>query len=671
MHFFHLHTLKYSRLSFVKAKLLYLFAMQDVLHPTLVRPPSSTTTKPSEPLIPSSSEHGLLKYPLDSMNESEQLELAMKLSKAENETPGSHSGRSLGFDKSPAKRPVASCATEQHTASSHTPVRPRTKMEVRSPTHTAVCDHKTKSDSPNDELEKVLKQSLEEFENMKQKQDHRSNTSNTDTDLAKALELSRLECSQSRNNTMSHKVEQQGDIGGPSDKDEELDKALELSKLEAETMKKEHHCVDITDVHVPLELNQAEVEQSRKKEKMIHEQSTTDTDLQKALELSRVEYKQCETDTVIMSNGEGQREATIIDPTSKHEEDLAKALEISRMDCKHLERNIGNDVLGKATQNGSMKSEVDDDDVAKVLKLSKTECSKPERSIGLQHLDERKEQTSSDLERALELSRIEYTQSNNCSLDGKNEDSDSDIIIMEENVGDVPARKRSVPAQTMKCSSTPMKNSPLIDADVDIVPSSVTSEWDPDPFDALDHATPAGSSKYSAIMLDSQELDDEFLDAPVLQLDDTAKTNRKQLFSSEEENTVDDDFAYALKVQEELNKPAKGPDNHHDSPSKRNTTCLELDDQLTCYRESQKERYGTHSGKGDKSTRGFDFRRNVAAIACGKPVQIGIASPISRPGNSQKRPDSQRVLGDKPFPGSRIDRDKNQGPRKDEAYVIR
>ena len=66
----------------------------------------------------------------------------------------------------------------------------------------------------------------------------------------------------------------------------------------------------------------------------------------------------------------------------------------------------------------------------------------------------------------------------------------------------------------------------------------------------------------------------------------------------------------------------------------------------------------------------------MAAIACGKPVQIGIASPISRSGHSQGKEGSHRVLGEKSS-ASRIERNEcvyspeKRGPDKDEVYLIR
>lgn len=652
--------------------------MQGIVHPSLVRPPNSTTTKPSvEQLIMGSTENGLETYSLESMNEREQLELAMQLSKAENEAGGIHGGHRLGHGEPSAKTPVIRSATEQHKASSQTPVKPRTKMDARKSTHTVVCVNKTKNDDTNDELEEVLKQSLEEFENIKQKQDDRGNMSDTASDLEKALELSRLEYDQSSNNTMSHKVQQQGDTGGPSGMDEELQRALELSKLEAEAKEKKRHCVDISI--------QAGVEQSRNKEITGQEEGRKDTtiacddNLQKALEQSRVEYEQYKSDTLMTLNEEKKLESEIV-------LDNKELRQKSTSKNKYEKENV----LDETKRNSPKMSKVQDlhidDDVANALELSKLECRKSDDSIDLQPVHGSKDQTmDSDLERALKLSRIEYTQSTNYSLDGKQEVSQSDITILEENVDDFQPRKRIAPALKLTCSSTPIKDSCLIDDPADdVVPSSVTSEWDPDlenqdMFNALDRSTPAGSSKCSAILLDSQELDDEFLDAQDVPVGDIAKTNRKRLFSLEEENTVDEDFAYALKLQEELNKQVETTDNCHNLPSKRTKTCLELEDQLTCYRESQKEKYGTASGKGDKSSRGLDFRRNAAAIACGKPVQIGIASPISRPGVSQKRQDSQRVPWDKPSSSSRIDRDKDgllnspkkQGLHKDEVYVLR
>lgn len=262
IHFSHLHTLRYMLfLLFVSTKILSVFAMQEVLHSSLVRPPSSSTTKPSvEQMTSSSSDHGLQPFFLDSMNEREQLDLAMQLSKAENEAGPYHSGHILGHGESSAKTLGTSCALEQH---SHPPVRPRTKNDVRKSTHTTVYDSKIESDGTNDELEEALKQSLEEFQNMKQKQVDRSLMSASINDLEKALELSRLEYGPPRNNI----VRQPGNTGGPSDMDEELQRVLELSKLEAEEKRQKDHCVDMADAHRALQLNQTEVQQSKKKRK--------------------------------------------------------------------------------------------------------------------------------------------------------------------------------------------------------------------------------------------------------------------------------------------------------------------------------------------------------------------------------------------------------------------
>ena len=604
------------------------FAMQEVLRSSLIRPTSSTTTKPSvEQMISSSSDHGLQQFSLDSMNEKEQLDLALQLSKAENEAGPCHSGHILGHGVSSAKTLGTNCATEQHRVNSHPSVKSRTKIDVQKSTCTTVCDKKTNNDGTSDELEEALKQSLEEFQNMKHKQDDRSIIPATDNDLEKALELSRLEYGPPMNNA----VQQPVDTVGPCDMDEELQRVLELSKLEAE-------------------------------------------------EQSRAEYKKCKSNVVITLNEESQPEASISpndrklgkDPVSKHE-DLAKALEISRTDSEHQTWN------GQTKQNSSVKSTVQDlqldDDVAKALELSKQEYREVKDRSLCPMLGSQEQSEDQDLEKVLRLSQIEYTQSTNCSLDEKQQDSDSEKTILEKNVSDVLPRERNVPALNQDCPSSSVKGSLLLDADDgDVVPSSVISEWDPyhenqDMFIALDHATPVGSSKCSAILLDSQELDDS-QDPPV---EDITKTSRKQLFPLEEETSIDDDFAYALKVQEELNKQVKSANGQHSIPS---ASGHELEDQLTCYRQSQKERYHTVSGKGDKSMRGLDFRRNVAAIACGKPVQIGIASPISRSGHSQRKQDSHRVLGEKSS-ASRIERSKcvnspeKQSPHKDEVYLVR
>ena len=651
------------------------------------RPSNSTTTKPSvEQILSGSSDHGLHQFSLNSMNEMDQLDLAsMQLSKAESEAGQCSGGHILGHGESSAKALGASWAIERDRANSLHSVRPRTKIDVRKSTHKTVCSENTESGNTKDDLEEALKLSLEEFQNKKQNEDDRRIMSAAASDLEKTLELSRLEYDQSMNNT----VQQQGDIDGPSEIDIELQRVLELSKLEAEEKRQKDHCVDMAGAHAALPLSQAEVQQSKNKGSTSHEQSRKDTivccdnNLQRALEQSRLEYENSKSGGVMSLNEESQLEVNITlddrEPEndriylSKHDEGVFKALEISRTDSEHQTWNR------KAKQNNSVKSTVQDlevdDDVAKALKLSKTEYRKSKDSIGLHPVLGSKELTEdNDLERALKLSRVEYTQSTNCSMDKKQKDSDSEITVLEENVSDVTPRKRKVAALTLNCSSTPCKDSLLLDADDgEVVPSSVTFEWDPyhenqDMFNALAHATPVGSSKCSAILLDSQELDDS-QDPPD---EDNCKTNRKQLFPLEEENSINDDFAYALKVQEELNKHVKSTNDHQDLPK---ATCHKLEDQLTCYRQSQKERYGTVSGKGDKSSRGLDFRRNVAAIACGEPRQIGIASPISS--HSQKKQDSHRAFSKMPSSASRIERDegvyspKKQGHHKDEVYFIR
>lgn len=216
------------------------------------------------------------------------------------------------------------------------------------------------------------------------------------------------------------------------------------------------------------------------------------------------------------------------------------------------------------------------------------------------------------------------------------------------------------------------------------VPLELDQDHDyPCTFPALGHSAPAGSAKCSAILLDSQELGDEreSMDASELQIVEVAEdipANKKQLCPAGEGRSVDDDYAYALKLQKELNSYEQS----FDGPVRRNKTsaaATEVQDQLKLYRESQKEKYGTRAGKGDKSSRGIDFRRNVAAIACGKPVQIGVANPISRSELSQRKQDPPRDHRDMSSPKKRIEREgkklhyspKKLGFHREDVFVIR
>lgn len=484
------------------------------------------------------------------MNEREQLELAMELSRVEHTPTQSYS--------SDVKTPIKPFPALEHNASSHAPVKARNNIEAPKATHTAVGNNKTNTGGANDELEEALKLSLEEFESARKRQDH---TINTDNDFQKALELSKMEYEQLRE--------------GPV---------------------KEHHGKN----GKTLFYRDTERSTQQKGTLTSHEENG-DNDLQKALELSKVECKQL-------------AELDNTDPEPIKEDDLAKALQLSRLDCKQLKET--NEVVNL------------EDDMETALELSKKE------GTGWQPLYDKKEQSrDGDLQRALELSRIEYTQSNHGKDERQSRLQSHDVIVLEESDDVLLSRDQDVTYPNHQSSLLPDHDS--------FVPSSVPSdhEWDPQSenqdkyeFDALNPVTITGNSKDSAILLDSQE-----------PLEDTV-----------------DDFTYALKVQEELNKEInKGSSSHHESPRGKDMASPDLNKQLLGYRESQKEKYGMFSGRRDKSSRGLDFRRNVAAIACGKPVQIGIASPISRPGNSHKERESGRVLDDKPSSSSRIDRDKS------------
>ena len=168
------------------------------------------------------------------------------------------------------------------------------------------------------------------------------------------------------------------------------------------------------------------------------------------------------------------------------------------------------------------------------------------------------------------------------------------------------------------------------------------------------------------------------MDALELQIKEVSETEKKHLCPVEEERSVDDDYAYALKLQKELNSDVKGSDGHA-RKSKTSVAAAEVEDQLKIYRETQKEKFVTCAGRGDKSSRGLDFRRNVAAIACGKPLQIGVANPISRSELSQKKQDSPKDLSDISSPRKRIRRDgknldyspKKPGFHREDVFVIR
>ena len=605
---FHIY---YIFISFILCLCLFcLFAIQTLSHSLLEKPPSSTTTKGSSS---SSSHGGSHTISASAMNEREQLELAMELSRLENV-------------------PTESCSSSAKTMINPSQeLKPSTNVKVPKSTHTAVCSYKTGSGSTDDELEKALKLSLEEFEHVTQRQHLRATTPGTADDLEKALELSKMEYEQLRKGSAHFVLENHDDT---FDRDAELEKVLELSKLESEGRDREQHYDGLN-----MGLREADAEESSKEKRSLmitnHVQNGTDStffgehDLEKALEVSKVEYKQ----KAALGDKDQRRH-----PVSIEEEGLATALQLSKLDLQKLK----GDVLGQPKGKRPPKNGVQDtdDDVANALEQSKMEWSKKQSKDG-------------DLEKALELSRNEYIQSNIGSLDRKHEGLNSDVIVLEECDDGLQSRDLHV---------THCNQSTLLVVEESYVPSSVSSdhEWDPEGenrdnmFEALNPATSTGNTKDSAILLDSQE--------PL-------------------DNTMDD-FSYALKVQEELNEEVnRSSSNRLDSSRTEDITGTELTKQLKGYRELQKQKYGQVSGRRDKFSPGLDFRRNAAAIACGKPVQIGIASPItsSRLTDSHKGSGSGRVLGQKPLFTSTVDTYKSgfpcsvkrNVPCTDEVHFIR
>ena len=605
-----------------------------------------------QPFIPSSSDGELQKYSLESMNEREQLLLAMNLSKVEYDAERSY--KDINPDQSDKM------SERSFTSDKNTPSKPRTKMDVFKSTCTTVFGDK--DNTAHDELERALKQSLEEFENLKKIQEEKRKMLDADRDLQKALELSRLEYTQSQtSSTCEGLKEKQIDNGSClSDRDRESQRALEFNNRDYYIGIVEKAC-------------NREEKQSRDSEGM----NFVESDLQKALELSKVEYEQEKTKVFMTLNAGGRsKEKSILESKepgseslSSNEGNVAKALEVSRNDCNKVAEHRGNGVLDKEEQyiigKGTMNDLQREKDAGEVLKQSfdgnRGHCS------------------DSDLHRVSELSRNEYPKSTKSTWDEKDIRTDADVVVQGSNAALVQSGERLEPDQNAKCS-TPIKECVAND---DVVPSSVPSELlsqhdDHGTFPALGHSTPAGSAKCSAILLDSQELDDESVDALELQIKEVSETEKKHLCPVEEERSVDDDYAYALKLQKELNSDVKCSDGH----ARKNKTSIgaaEVEDQLKIYRETQKEKFVTCAGRGDKSSRGLDFRRNVAAIACGKPLQIGVANPISRSELSQKKQDSPKDLSDISSPRKRIRRDgknldyspKKPGFHREDVFVIR
>ena len=616
-------------------------------NPFQIRPPAV------QPFIPSSSDVELQKYSLESMNEREQLLLAMNLSKVEYNAERSYN------DINPDQSDKMS--ERSFTSDKNTPSKPRTKMDVFKSTCTTVFGDK--DNTAHDELERALKQSLEEFENLKKIQEEKRKMLDADRDLQKALELSRLEYTQSQtSSTCEGLKEKQIDNGSClSDRDRELQRALEFSKLEAHAVRRDYY------IGIVEKACNREEKQSRDSEGM----NFVESDLQKALELSKVEYEQEKTKVLMtLSAGGRSKEKSILESkepgsesSSSNEGDVAKALEVSRNDCNKVAEHRGNGVLDKEEQYIIGKGTMND-----------LQLEKDAGEVLIKSFDgNRGHSSDSDLHRVSELSRNEYPKSTKSTWDEKDIRTDADVVVQGSNAALVQSGERLEPDQNAKCS-TLIKECV---ANGDVVPSSVPSELlsqhdDHGTFPALGHSTPAGSAKCSAILLDSQELDDE------LQIKEVSETEKKHLCPVEEDRSVDGDYAYALKLQKELNSDVKGSDGHA-RKSKTSVAAAVVEDQLKIYRETQKEKFVTCAGRGDKSSRGLDFRRNVAAIACGKPLQIGVANPISRSELSQKKQDSPKDLSDISSPRKRIRRDgknldyspKKPGFHREDVFVIR
>ena len=373
--------------------------------------------------------------------------------------------------------------------------------------------------------------------------------------------------------------------------------------------------------HNPIFLNsKTEVSDSGRSADCVDKKGngSTDCELEEVLKLSLEEFKSERQGQVNKDNVSGNMD-----------NDLEKALELSRIEYEQSKRMESGKMEKQDEKFGT--AFVRDTQLQTALQLSEMERGSKDKDQGTPGSQD------SDLERALVLSRIEFTQGGYNSLNKVAKCSDSDVVIVEKSQKVLPSR-----------------GDEMIDS---YIPSSVPSDddWEEGSsnhnhgvFGALSPNS-KGNSKDCAILLDSQE-----------PLDDT-----------------EDDFAFALKVQEDLNKEVKArPRFPHDSPDKKATSSSKLQEQIVGYRKSQKEKFSTCSGQREKSSSGVDFRKNVAAIAFGKPVKIGVASPISRPCH-----ESAKVLGGRPASliGGLSDRSNNGSlgsPRKrfcskDDVCIVR
>jgi len=295
------------------------------------------------------------------------------------------------------------------------------------------------------------------------------------------------------------------------------------------------------------------------------EGSGADDDLEKALKLSLEEF-QCAKQAHHLENNHANTD-----------DDLEKALSLSKMEYEQTKmKSLASDSFDRDTE------------VVKALSLTEAECRQSSSGSTCRTQDRETYSFEDELESDKSASKQEYKQK---TVFG-NQD------VRKQNCGIGEERRKDLELRTIE----PHDGCKGLDSDVINLEDSESSlqleDQDHDVFD-----TKAGSSKESAVLLDSQEPDD------------TA-----------------DDFSYALKLQEELNRELNQSKSNQHSPSSTKTATVHTDmnKQLVGYRDSQKEKYSALSRRKDKSSPGFEFRRNVAAIACGKPTNLATSRGSSR-----------------------------------------
>ena len=616
-------------------------------------------------------------YFLDTMSEEEQLAVALRLSKVECEAANSQSNRSLHIDKAGAQDYSGKLCT------------PRTKLRACSSlsTETNFVDNEQLFSNEDSELEAAPKQSVQAAKKKLYLEQYghaiTDNKGSVDADLERALELSSIEYESSRFTNGRSSLSRNGEHSvvknkvGPyatvltsteNNEDDDLSKALQLSIEENEhkgqrweTCSSDSKFSRGDGICSGVEENQQETNQYtdnvRKHELSRSIKNSTmklnkdyigttpanssrmeDEDMEKALMLSRMEYERF--GAVVLGGTVQENDTnkqTHCSNKLKHSNDYST--------LKALEQNNTCHQQGKGCAGMDSLQETEED------------CPVSDREKVTQSLDnttrcdlvgtmETSDVTSSSelnkgswLDRALEVSRVEYDQ---CKLgavmdQNLNATGDTDVVVVEEYFAD---------KTTDYASCSPRKPFLVNEAsDDEFAPSSLASEWKCSQergttFKALNHVQSSGRSKHCPISIDSQ--DDDILEVQEAELETFAQDNRR-LSSSMEENTAIDDFAFALRLEKELNKESRPSANETDQT--HNTfSASGLTEQLSSYRQLQKQKYSSLSGKKDKSSPGLEFRRNVAAVACGKPVNVGVARPMSRPGHSQNVQEPVRLV---------------------------